>query len=869
MSRFDLPIDDWGLLLTPRFGGLGSPAQEFVLGLLILVPLLLLFWLYRYEMHLVRRAAAVALLGLRMLLIVLLWAMVCWQPILARSEIEEVPSRVLIAADLSGSMDTSDPQRSSLEKLLLAKALKLQPDGQPPPRDLIEDWIKRYQKNEDDAPTLSPAQQKVHDQLCAEVDKLTRGQIAQLILAPTGMDLHWRLGKNHEVELVAFEEQLWELDRKQFISSASKGGKFTDLSLPLQRALETAGSGKGKMLGLILLTDGRDTAGGNPEAKLKEFKDRQIPIFPVALGGKKPPADIAIVKVNAPANLLPKTPSQLGVEIKVTGLPAQQLVVEMAAGGKEKPEQIIIEHNGENRTYIKEFPLQPDKLGTHAFTVKVKPADDKVKEITDKNNTQAAVVRVVEDKARVLLIDGEVRWEHHYLANALVRDEAMKMDQVVFLQPSIGALPKNLLKEAGHPLPALPKWEKGEDTSDPLQQYHCIVLGDVLPELLPSADRERLAKFVSERGGTLILLAGKNAMPLSYLAPPLAGQPADALAKMVPVEKLKVITPEDGFAFHLHSAGEQAPYLQLDEDPVKSKQVWAKLPLHHWGLVGKARPGATVLARAQESATAKPGKGDDRDDALMVVQNYGFGRVVYIGMDSTWRWRFRKGDAYHHRFWGQLILWAASDQLLPAGNKYVRYGTKQPVYKHAEDVEIFVRLEDLAPALSAKAKVQAKLIGKNAKGEDEAMAVVSLTPDGGGLSFFKGSAKNLPAGKYRIELDIPESGDKLKLPSEDKDGHDYRDSFVVQPPENKEQAQLAVDWSLLDSLAQKSGGGSKALTPAELEDLIGRLSAEVIAHEQSEERRPWQDEPLTWYLLAALLTLLTVEWTIRKLAALP
>jgi hypothetical protein len=308
----------------------------------------------------------------------------------------------------------------------------------------------------------------------------------------------------------------------------------------------------------------------------------------------------------------------------------------------------------------------------------------------------------------------------------------------------------------------------------------------------------------------------------------------------------------------------------MDEDPLKSKQIWAKLPRHHWGLIGKAKPGATVLAHAREAqATAPAVKDDDRDNALMVVQNYGFGRVVYIGMDSTWRWRFRKGDAYHHRFWGQLILWAASDQLLPAGNKYVRYGTKQPVYKNADEVEIFVRLEEAAPALSAKAKVQAKLIATNAKGEDETIAVVPLTPDGGGLSFFKGLARDLPPGKHRIELDIPELNDKLRTPPEENDAHDYRDSFVVLPPENKELAQLALDWSLLNSLAQKSGGGPAALTPDQLDDLIARLGSQVVAHEQSEERRPWQDEPFTWYLLGLMLTLLTAEWTIRKLAALP
>ena len=37
------------------------------------------------------------------------------------------------------------------------------------------------------------------------------------------------------------------------------------------------------------------------------------------------------------------------------------------------------------------------------------------------------------------------------------------------------------------------------------------------PEQLPLADRRRLEKYVAERGGTLILIAGKRHLPLEYV----------------------------------------------------------------------------------------------------------------------------------------------------------------------------------------------------------------------------------------------------------------------------------------------------------------------------------------------------------------
>ena len=50
----------------------------------------------------------------------------------------------------------------------------------------------------------------------------------------------------------------------------------------------------------------------------------------------------------------------------------------------------------------------------------------------------------------------------------------------------------------------------------------------------------------------------------------------------------------------------------------------------------------------------------ERSASLMARQNYGFGRVIYLGIDSTWRWRFKRGSVYEHRFWSQVIRWAAS-----------------------------------------------------------------------------------------------------------------------------------------------------------------------------------------------------------------
>ena len=64
MLRFDLPYTDSSLLLTPRFGGQSAVVQALLLAACF-APVVLVGWLYRYELLLARRSVARVLLVLR------------------------------------------------------------------------------------------------------------------------------------------------------------------------------------------------------------------------------------------------------------------------------------------------------------------------------------------------------------------------------------------------------------------------------------------------------------------------------------------------------------------------------------------------------------------------------------------------------------------------------------------------------------------------------------------------------------------------------------------------------------------------------------------------------------------------------------
>src|SRR5262249_30983897 len=140
----------------------------------------------------------------------------------------------------------------------------------------------------------------------------------------------------------------------------------------------------------------------------------------------------------------------------------------------------------------------------------------------------------------------------------------------------------------------------------------------------------------------------------------------------LPIELPQVVKPADGFGVTLTPMGQETPFLQMEAEADQSAARWASLPRHFWGLVGRAKPGATTLAYVAEPIAPddkRKAEERERDLGLIVRQNYGFGRVLFVGLDSTWRWRYKTGDTYHHRFWGQAIRWAASDKPLVAGNE--------------------------------------------------------------------------------------------------------------------------------------------------------------------------------------------------------
>src|SRR5436309_6904406 len=106
----------------------------------------------------------------------------------------------------------------------------------------------------------------------------------------------------------------------------------------------------------------------------------------------------------------------------------------------------------------------------------------------------------------------------------------------------------------------------------------------------------------------------------------------------------------------------------------------------------RAKPtGHVLISAATSMAVGSAHSGSGALEAFLSWQYVGLGRVVYIAAPVTYQLRYRNGDAYHHRFWGQLLRWAIAREM-GSGSRTVRITSDKNSYETGERAQITVRL---------------------------------------------------------------------------------------------------------------------------------------------------------------------------------
>ena len=137
----------------------------------------------------------------------------------------------------------------------------------------------------------------------------------------------------------------------------------------------------------------------------------------------------------------------------------------------------------------------------------------------------------------------------------------------------------------------------------------------------------------------------------------------------------------------------------------------------------------------------------------LVAHHYaGQGKVFFVGIDSTWRWRQNVGDRFFYKFWGQAIHFVARrDETDLKKKSWLEVRPLRPQPGEQVEIELIALGADGAPRQEPKLPLHV-LSGK----QDRA---IELTADHDGRGRYTGQLLADAAGAYRMIFD-PGGGEK-------------------------------------------------------------------------------------------------------------
>ena len=582
----------------------------------------------------------------------------------------------------------------------------------------------------------------------------------------------------------------------------------------------------------ILLTDASHNSTGavNPRVAAEALKG--MPVYVLPIGNTQYVRDVLIQSVYTPTVAMRNDDIVIEAVIQAHDCEGDNCVIQLL-----QDDQVIdtrtIPLDSAYATRRVRFDRKLSDIGLQRFSVQVSPLDHELSEL---NNRSDFEVNVTRSEIKVLLADEMPRWEFRYLAQLFRRDPKVELDELLF-HPRLIATGR---RQASKTFPT---------TVDAWDQYDVVILGDLTVEHLPLDAQKSLIDYLQERGGTVIVIAGKEAMPQAFADLPLAG--------ILPVTRLvdEVASSGSEYSFFVTEAGRQHNALRIADTEEATQTAWDFVsqfaPLHEVSPWRLPRPSATTLIAAVPKGTL-----DDAQAAatssLLCWQPVGRGRMIYFSGAETYRLRFLRGDQLHYRFWGQLLRWSLASELA-AGSELIRIRSDKSQYVASESIQIMVRLAD-GTGNPVETTGELKVIARSGAEEHSVVLVADdLIP-----GQFGGIFRSLPPGEYRIEP----IGDAITQALPGSADPAPSSSFSVKPNLPLELLDTRSDRALAQQIADITGG--QVVPPTAVEEVLKLLNLEPEVTQRLETRPLWVEWKYLWIIFGCL----QIEWIARKLKGL-
>ncbi|AGA26204.1 VWA domain-containing protein [Singulisphaera acidiphila] len=763
-----------------------QPWSQAVCVFIVLASAALIIWLYRREGN----ASILYKMGLAALRItlVLLTLFMLSEAVLS-VERTGLPYFVVMVDD-SASTHVADQYANPKTKLALTELTK---KPEPSRLDVAKAWLER-----DNAQTLRELQKqnKVRlylvsssARLLAEVDKPEEVQPA--------------IEKLRKVEAIGGQTQLGEGVRQ--------------ILTELRGAPPSA---------ILLLSDGQTTEGIGL-AKAAELAARKgVPLYTIGLGDPEPARDLELTELLVDEVVFVDDLVRFQAKLLSRGFAGQEVVIRLKERDRTSSdpqaarelESIRVKAPPDGQPLRVELGHRPKETGDVTYILEVDP---RPRELQADNNRIVRTVNVRKEKLKVLLVDGEPRYEYRYLKNYLEREETIDLSVLL-----VSSDPE-YSEQDRFALPTFPA------AKEDLFAYDVVLLGDADPSYLSVSQMQNLAEFVTEKGGGLLFMAGAGFNPLHYKATPLE--------VLLPIELAEARDPTavgnaiTAFRPELTGEGRASPIFRFGDDEASSTQIWQNLPELYWYLEApRKKPAAVALAEHPTQI------GSDGKLPIFLYQFVGSGKTMFSAVDDTWRWRFRGGDRYFDRYWIQTIRFLARTKL--TGQKQAEIETDRRRYQRNQPIQIRVRFPN--PALApTRGEVVVQI---ERKGQGPRKLTLKQSP--GTRNLFEGALAQASEGEYEIRL----------LPPPVLVGPAPTATFRVDAPAG-EMERVQMNEAELIRAATTSAG--RFYTPETTASLLKDLPKPQKVPLDTDPPIPlWN----TWPILLLFLAVIGAEWVLRK-----
>ena len=578
--------------------------------------------------------------------------------------------------------------------------------------------------------------------------------------------------------------------------------------------------------GIVVLSDGGDNSDEAIGEALLPLRASSVPVFTVGLGDEEMEADVQATRADMPERALAGTSTIVNVIVDATGYGGRTVpIVVEDMGTIITTEEVTLP--GDGQPLVAPVAITLETPGTRELTFRI-PGQEGERVL--KNNVLHAVVQVRDRTEKVLYFEGEPRYEVAFMLRAVGVDENL---QVVLLQRT--AENKFFRRNLDDPLELV---EGFPTTREDLYRYRALILGSVEASFFTHGQLEMIADFVSDRGGTLLMLGGRRSFseggykgtPLEDVLPVLLDEPR----QNTPTERLAhvQVTPTPAGANH--------PATRIDGSAEQSALRWDSLPpLSTINIVTGLKPGATELL---EGTVVAGGAGEAANRVVMAYQRYGRGRSMVLAVQDVWLWQMHHTvsleDQSHETFWRQLLRWMIAESPDPVEAAPARESVEagEPVTLEATVLdEGFVEVNG--------ARVTAHITAPTGEVQDLPMEW-SVTDDG------RYTVPFTPAMDGIYEVAVSAGRDTVAL------GTGLTGVRVA--PGTEEFRDPRQRRGLMERIAEETGG--RYYTPETAGQLPEDLQFTGGGVTVTEERDLW-DMPILFLLLAGFLG---AEWGYRR-----